>query len=249
MGLGDWIMATAQVKALHAKTGKQVAIVGRGNRSMWSEVFENNPKIVTRPQRNVLTLVNGPGLRPYIAAKERLRWVWRPWAIEPGELFFTPEERAYAEPFRGCVMIEPHTKVPDGNKAWHWERWQTVVDASDERFVQVGPHGTRFLAGVEQVITDSFRQAAAILSVARAFAGCEGALHHAAAALSVPAVVLWSEFISPDITGYFGQTNIRHAGVACGSRIPCAGCRASMDKITVVEVMQALEEVSDVVKA
>ncbi len=89
----------------------------------------------------------------------------------------------------------------------------------------------------------TFRQAAAILSVCRAYVGPEGAMHHAAAALNIPSVVLWSEFISPEITGYETQRNIRHANATCGARVPCVGCRLSMELITVEEVLQELEAV------
>jgi ADP-heptose:LPS heptosyltransferase len=140
------------------------------------------------------------------------------------------------------VMIEPTTKVPDGNKAWLWDRWQAVARTRSD-FVQCGPADAPRLTGVEFVET-TFRNAAAVLSGCRAFVGPEGALHHAAAALDVPAVVLWSEFISPDVTGYASQINIRHAGPACGSRVPCESCKRSMEAITVQEVVENLREVA-----
>lgn len=246
MGLGDWIMATSQVKTMHEANGRPVLVMGvEQRRLMWSPVFENNPRIARRPipDTRCQILVNGPGARPYIAAKYQERWVWKKWDISPGELFLTELEREFAEPYRDCVLIEPHTKVADGNKAWYWDRWQAVVDETPEhRYVQTGPFNTRHLRDVEGVPT-TFRQAAAILSVARAFLGTEGALHHAAAALSVPAVVLWSEFISPEITGYEQHHNLRHASSSCGARVPCVGCRLSMEMITVEEVLQHLEEV------
>ncbi len=243
MGLGDWIMATSQVRSMHQANRRPVLIIGPAGRAMWSEVFLHNPRILRRPETNCQILRNGPGLRPYIRAKHPQRWYWKPWPIAPGEIFLSEDERASAFPYRGCVVIEPHTKVADGNKAWPWERWQAVVDAlPDVRFVQVGPFNTRPLDGVE-LATTNFRQAMAILSSASAFVGTEGALHHAAAALDIPAVVLWSEFISPDITGYDTQNNLRHAGEACGARVPCVGCRISMGLITVDEVVSNLQEV------
>lgn len=245
MGLGDWIMATSQVKRMNEASGVPVVVMGvEQRRFMWSEVFEHNPRILRKPTGRHQILVNGPNARPYIAAKYETRWVWKKWDIAPGELYFTEEEKAFAEPYRGCVLIEPHTKVSDGNKAWYWERWQMVVNETQHRYVQTGPFNTRYLGGVEGVST-TFRQAAAILSVAKAFLGTEGALHHAAAALAVPAVVLWSEFISPEITGYVQHHNLRHASLSCGARIPCVGCRLSMEMITVEEVLEHLDEVTN----
>jgi ADP-heptose:LPS heptosyltransferase len=93
------------------------------------------------------------------------------------------------------------------------------------------------------VQTPSFRAAAAVLANAVAFVGTEGGLHHAAAALGRPAVVLFSEFISPAITGYRTHRNLYHAGQPCGSRSACSGCRASMEAISVDEVVSNLLEI------
>lgn len=234
-------MCTAQVKRIHETTGRQVSVVGRHGKFMYSDVFENNPRIATQRQNGPI-LICGGGERPYIAGKTDTHWRWRKWDIAPGEIYLSAAEKEFAEPYRGAILIEPHTKVEGGNKAWHWHRWQAVVDAVPGRFLQVGLPGIRVLRGSDFVAT-TFRQAMAVLSVCRAFVGTEGALHHSAAALSVPAVTLWSEFIDPMFTGYATQRNIRHAVGWCGARLPCAGCRASMDAIQVDEVVQQLKEI------
>lgn len=244
MGFGDWVMATGQVRRLHANTGKRVHVVGFNMRPQWSEVFENNPKIAQKRERDCVFLKNGSGCRPYIHAKTVTRWYFKEWDIAPGQIFLSDDERAFAEPYRGKVLIEPTTKIVAGNKAWIWERWQKVANARRD-FIQVGAGGVRRLDGVEHVTTPTFRQAMAVLSVCRGFVGTEGALHHAAAALDVPAVVLWSEFISHNFTGYASQRNLRHAGEYCGSRLPCNGCKRSMEAITVGEVLTNLEDMLD----
>ena len=235
-------MATAQVKQLYAKAKRPVAVVDRQRRLCWSEVFENNPKISKRLGPMVPIIINAGGVRPYIAAKNPRNWVWKRWNIEPGEIYLSHGEKEFAAPHAGAVLIEPNTKTPDSNKAWLWERWQELVDRGG-RYIQVGPEGIRELRGVERVITPTFRHACAILSVSRAFVGTEGGLHHAAAALGRPAVVLFSEFISPEITGYKSHRNLRHANDICGSRVPCASCRRSMEAISVDEVERNLMEI------
>lgn len=188
-------------------------------------------------------MVNGPGVRPYIAGKTKDHWMWQRWDIQPGEIYLTPEEKAFATPWAGMVMVEPHTKVRNGNKAWPWTRWQSFVSATpDVCFVQAGPDGTRWLEGVTRVRTNDFRLACSVLAASKAFVGCEGALHHAAAALDVPAIVLWSEFIAPEFTGYMTQRNVRHSDGWCGSRAFCGGCLMSMKRITVDEVVANLRE-------
>ena len=157
-------------------------------------------------------------------------------------MFLSDAEREFAEPYRGKVLIEPRTKVV-GNKDWFPDRWQALVDQTDIDYVQAGSPGIVPLNGVRYVPTTTFRQAMAILAVSKAFVGTEGALHHAAAALDIPAVVLWSHFIHPDFTGYEGQRNIRHADGWCGSRLACQECRESMRRISVAEVAEHLREI------
>lgn len=244
MGYGDWVMCTAQIKELHEFDGRPIYVIGRGNRPQWSEIFENNPRITRRPIRNAQTLINGSGLRPYIASKSAQRWEWKHWRIAPGEIYLLKSEKDWASRYSGKILIEPNTKVADGNKSWIWDRWQKVVDTmGPDAFIQVGGNGAgNVLRGVEFIHT-TFRQACAVLSHSRGFVGTEGGLHHAAAALGKPAVVLFSEFIGIDITGYPGHRNIRHAGPACGARAFCPSCKESMNAITVSEVLENIQAV------
>jgi ADP-heptose:LPS heptosyltransferase len=243
MGMGDEIMASGQARRLRERFGRPAVIVDRRGNIRQNSIWDGNPNITYAPNHKTQKLLNGPGFRPYIEGKTQQFWVWKEWERLKGDIFLTNDERKFAADYAGCVLIEPNTKVMNGNKSWPWRKWQKLVDSSDPaiRFIQVGPAGTRTLAGVTHVET-TFRKGCAILAAARCFIGTEGALHHAAAALSVPAVVLWSEFISPEYTGYESQRNIRHAGKACGSRVPCPSCAASMESISVAEVSQNLKE-------
>lgn len=242
MGLGDWIIATGQVRELHRTSGKKVVVVDQLGRPKWSEVFENNPRMSNVVGRHTISLLNCGGHRPYIKTKSAEKWVWKQWNKTVGELFISDTEFGFAKQYPGFIMVEPNTKVLDGNKAWIFDRWQELVNRiGREYFIQVGPENAKRLYGVKFVSTN-VRQALAILSMSRAFVGTEGGLHHAAAALKIPAVVLWSHFISPEYTGYDSQTNIRHAGEPCGMRITCKFCKMSMEMITVDEVEAALKD-------
>jgi hypothetical protein len=247
MGLGDHLLASGRARKLHQETGLPVLIVGRHNTRYWSDLWDGVPYIIRRPAgRRYTTMIDGSGVRAYIAGKSAERWTWRPFVPTPAQIVLTPTELAFAEPYRGMVMVEPNVKaIGHGNKAWLWDRWQRVVATLPEaRFVQCIPSGLQpTLHGVSWVVTPTFRHACAVLSVCKAFVGTEGGLMHAAAAVGTPAVILWSEFISPDITGYTMHRNIRHAGKACGMRTDCPGCRASMEAITVEEVVHNLQEI------
>ncbi|MEO6588950.1 MAG: glycosyltransferase family 9 protein [Pyrinomonadaceae bacterium] len=241
-------MASGEARALHAKNGLPVMIVGAHGRAMWSEVFEGAPYIL-RPRRfnggRFQRLVSGGGVRPYIAQKTPTKWMWREYKPKPAEIFFTDAERAFAEPFRGMVMLEPEVKnIGHDNKAWPLSRWvELAATFGINAAVQcVPPDATRTLPpNVLKVATPTFRHAAAVLAVSKAFVGTDGGLMHAAAAVGTPAVILWSEFTSPAICGYATMTNIRHAGKPCGNRLQCKGCHEAMSKITVDEVSAALK--------
>jgi ADP-heptose:LPS heptosyltransferase len=241
-------MASGRARKLYQENKLPVLILGWHGTRAWSDLWDGLPYIVRRPAgRRYQTIVDGSGVRPYIAAKTAERWTWKPYGPAPAQIAFTPAELAFAEPYRGMVMVEPNVKATGHtNKAWSWGRWQEVVLAMPEvRFVQcVAANSANHLALVHRhVVTPTFRHACAVLSVCRAFVGTEGGLMHAAAAVGTPAVILWSEFISPDITGYVTHRNIRHAGPACGMRTDCPGCRASVEAISVDEVVHNLKEI------
>lgn len=222
-----------------------VMIVGGDGRPRWHELWNGLPYIVKRSYgKPVLRMVNGGGIRPYIAKKTPERWVWKPYKPIPAEIVFTKAELAFAEPFRGMVMIEPNVKnIGHLNKQWLVPRWLEVSKTRSD-FVQCVSSPEQALPPhVLKVVTPTFRHACAVLSVAKAFVGTEGGLMHGAAAVGTPAVILWSEFISPEITGYDSPKiiNLRHAGKPCGMRTNCPGCRKSMEAITVDEVVESLE--------
>lgn len=250
MGFGDEIMATAEVRRLNAVTGRVVRVVDRHGRARWSEVWEHNPRVAPGDFRGeVAVLRNGPGCRHYLEEARRDRFVFRAGAVsEPGEIWFDAAERGDVGVLRAggaYVLIEPNVDAGFGhtaNKDWGFERWQAVVRAvSGVRFVQPGLQGARRLVGVERFESTTFRRALVSLAGARLYVGPEGALHHAAAALGVPAVVVFGAFVSPAVTGYASHRNIAvpHPGypLGCGFRAACADCRAALDSIAVADVV------------
>lgn len=248
MGWGDELMAAGQARRRHAETGAKVQILGVDRRPRWSELWQGIPYIVPPGGRGASErIVNGPNARPYIAAKRADRWAWQPFVPTPAEVSLQAGERQLARLVDGAVVIEPTIKPGASvNKAWAADRWQQVVDAMPGvPFVQLGPESVPLLRGVRHVITRSFREAMGALSGARAYVGPEGGMHHASAALGVPAVVLFGGFISPAQTGYPTHRNLFTGEYACGWRVPCAHCHAAMRKITVDMVVDNLREVLD----
>lgn len=252
MGLGDWLMAAGEARRVHYATGKKVAITSRRGVPQWSPLFEGVPYILRQPTPDCARVISASGDRPYIRGKFPLKWQWAPYQPHPAEIAFTPDELRKAEPYHGAVMIEPNVKaIGHRNKAWPWHNWREVVDrlqmgelGKPPRLVQCGQHDVDRMAGVEFVTTDTFREALAVLSVCRALITTEGGLMHGAAAVGVPAVVIFGGFISPAVTGYAMHRNLfTGTGLGCGKRTPCPCCSAAMQRITPSLVLDNLKEI------
>ncbi len=246
IGFGDTLMSIGEAKRLHQQTANPVMIVDQYRRPVRSDLFNGVPYLTTKPLKVPFTrMLNAPGHRPYIAGKTAEKWTWRPYTPIPADIVFTPEELAFAAPYRGMVMVEPNAKeIGHKNRDWGWPNWWKFdAIARFENLVQCTRPGVNLLPNAKHVLTTSFRQTAAVLSVCRAFVGAEGGLVHAAAAVGVPAVVAWGGFIGPNITGYKHHRNLFTGGVPCGMRTDCKHCRDAMNKITPEMMFNELKDV------
>jgi hypothetical protein len=241
-------MVSGHVRAMYATLNRRVR-VDYGKR-LWTfrqtDVFLHNPKIAAPNDFEApVYRARVNGLRPYHTFKTTEQWGYnldyRPMV---GELFFTEAEIAEAPNLRGCVVI--NNKVKPGaspNKDWGHGRWAEFLRLAREaghRLVEICP--PEYGSFVERVETRSFRQACAALRSATAYVGHESGLHHAAAALGVPGVVIFGGFTPIELTGYAIHRNL---GVslddACGRRRPCPHCEAEMAKITPEQVLAELK--------
>lgn len=249
MGLGDEIMASAWARRAKQKHPDKKVFIGPENRPEWSVVWENNPNInrpvefVKANKEPTVWVPHYTGHRPYIKGTKGTNIVYnedhRP---IPGDVFLTQKE---IEPFRqyeGAIVIEPHIKGSfSGNKSWFWDRWIEV--ARDIDCIQIGDRNKRPLPGATKVRTGDFRQALAVVSLASLVITTDGALHHAAAALGKPAVVLWGARTHPKILGYDTHQNLYTGdGESCGSMAPCKHCSDAMKRISVDMVLEAVRE-------
>lgn len=258
MGLGDEIMATAWARRAKQKHPDQKVFIGPENKPEWSVAWENNPNInkpsdfVKANKDPVVWVPHFTGHRPYIKGCTAGNIIYdEEHRAIPGDVFLTDQE---IEPFReyaGSILIEPHIKGSfSGNKAWFWDRWQEVARKLPN-VIQIGDKNKKALPGVRRVHTGNFRQALAVVSQASLVITTDGALHHAAAALGKPAVVLWGARTHPKILGYDTHLNLYTGnGESCGSMAPCQHCMEAMKKITVEMVLEAVREArKDVVAA
>lgn len=236
MGWGDEIMVTGLARQLQEVNPLPVRVLDRRGKTRWHAIWEGNPRIAAPGFRGeVQPITNGPERRPYIKEETLHRWVWREWTCPVGEIYLTAEERAFGNSFPGRVILEPILKPEaNPNKRWNWSNWDTLARLLRQRgyaVAQMAPPKTPLLTGVEWIRTSSFRQAAAVLARSRMAILPEGGLHHAAAALRVPAVVLFGGYISPRQTGYSHQINLYHGGEPCGMKVRCHHCVKAMNAI------------------
>lgn len=252
MGMGDDLMASGEARELRRAdfNRRRVKILRRKGQYRWSEVWANNPNIA-RPEEagDFLELDENAGRR-YRASETRERRFWTD--VGPlthpqlrGDLYFTEAEhefgeRAHAE---GAIVIEPNLKLQaTTNKDWGFDNFQEVVDRAPKLpWLQMGSYAARRLNNVRFVETPSFRHAAAVLGHAAAAVLPEGGLHHAAAIVNTPAVVIFGGYVSPAQTGYVEHVNLFAADQPCGWRIPCLHCRAAMAAIAPAHVIIALD--------
>lgn len=242
MGYGDELMGSGMARGAAAR-GRRVAF-GDGRRVIWHrnavEIFRGNDNVVAPGMlrgQEVEWIAHYPGKRRYctLVGGKRRRWQFTPHTQRAGEIFFDDYEMSSLQP--GFVVVESSVKHTASNKQWPVEHYQQVARALQF----AGHHVVQFnngLSNVPIIQTSNFRMAAAVLSRASLFVGPEGGLHHAAAALGVPAVVLFGGFISPEVTGYESHVNLFTGDdLGCGMLDPCPHCRSAMNKITVDQVV------------
>ncbi len=255
MGFGDELISTGLARGA-ADRGKRIAF-GDGRRQIWSaqsfELFRGNPNIAplgSEGASEVEWVEHYRGHRLYgdVAGG---RWVFRDFVCPPGEVFLTKEEKALAlsrlwrpDP---VAIIEPRVKAigacQGANKQWPLVRYQELssrlLAATGCRPVQLVPPGIPpRLRDVDMIETPSFRHALAILGLAQLYIGPEGGMHHGAAAMGTPAVVIFGGFNTPRSTGYAWHENIA-IGEPCGSIEACWHCKAAMESISVDRVLEA----------
>jgi len=231
-------MATADARDTYNKYHVR-CVFGDGKKKYWDSVFERNPIIAKEPNlgETFAWVANYPSRRPYIKQTLPYRFIFHnDFKAKRGELY-----PANPKPKSNYVIIEPNVKKEfklGDNKDWGLKNWQALADKLDCELIQLS--GEHQLSNVKHERTESFQDALNWLSGARLLITTDGALHHAAEALQVPAIVLWGGVASPNNLGYDDHINIWHGDEPCGthSRL-CRHCQKAMKKITVDEVLEA----------
>lgn len=247
MGIGDELMIAGEARRRAAGRERKYLILDKHGAPKWHWVWAGNPHVARpgEPHDEVL-----PGYvdrrRPYLAGADSMRYTFREYRPAPAQIALDLHGRTLASHAAGAVVFNPSVKRgASPNKDWGLENWKALVARGvGLRWLQLWEPGTPRVKGAEAIETATPLEAFAVLSGARAAVVHEGALHHAAAAFGVPAVVVRGGFISPRVTGYAGQVDLYEDSNAwplgCGKRIPCSHCHAAMKAITPERVLAAL---------
>jgi ADP-heptose:LPS heptosyltransferase len=232
--------------------GKRIAF-GDGQQIIWDhhseQIFRGNPNIAPLGSERDPDIEWVPFYRGNRLYNRQVgdRWAWNyEFKAIPGEVYLSADELRWASHHgSGYVVIEPNVpefKTVAPNKQWPVERYNKVTKLllkSGVDVVQFKFKAGHVIPGVRQIKTPSFRHAMAVLKNAALYIGPEGGLHHAGAAVGIPAVVLFGGFIPPSVTGYASHTNLTGGAVACGKLHACGHCKAAMEAISVPDVMDA----------
>ena len=205
------------------------------------QVFSNNPRMALKLDTDVVWVNNYPGSRPYLKGTNKGKLLFNDdYKPRVGEIYFSHEEQKDIDKIDGdYIVVEPNVKkiyAHTVNKAWHgWEQllkhdlpWLQLGDVSVDRYTNWKE-------------TATFREALQVLSKAKLFVGTDGGLHHAAAALGIPSVVIWTGFTSPRHLGYDTHRNIHDGSEPCGTYDSvCQHCLLKSKAITVEQVLDAV---------
>jgi ADP-heptose:LPS heptosyltransferase len=252
------LIATGLAKGAAAR-GKKIAFGSVFKKQLvWdynSElIFRDNPNIAFPGQerdKNVEWVQYFKGHRQYNRDSGHGNWIWNmEWRCIPGEIYLSSIERDRAKKAgNGFIVLEPNVeswKKSSPNKDWGNRNYAAVATRLIEdgyKIVQFEyPRSGPIVRGATAIRTGSFRDALAIMQRSALYLGPEGGLHHGAAAVGVPAVVLFGGFIPPAVTGYDTHTNLVGSDRFCGQLSRCQHCIDAMASISVDLVYQAVRE-------
>ncbi len=228
--------------------GKPVDIGKRPDRLNESLMFENI-EWINSGEDETQFLQSYIGKRDYISygkGKRGQQVLVETHRANPGVLVFTEYEVALAASLMSCkhaVVVEPHVKgtFSGENKRWPWDYWVEVVrelQDHEKRVIQISAPETKTLPDVDFRISESeVRVALACLTWAEMLITTDGLLHHAAAAMGVPAVVIWGSRTDPRILGYPDHVNLSTGPPYCGMLKECKHCQKAMRAITPASVL------------
>jgi len=263
-GIGDVLMSTAALRHLRRRYPRShiTYVTDRHN----ADVLELNPhvdQIVERhePDREGLDIdlchedIWDSGVH---VIDKYLTLVEAPAdAARRVDLLLSPDDRRFAREFLGRRTEEPviviHARSNMRCKDWPMWRWADLVERLRMRYwvVQVGKEGEELIPGCLDATglpgPAPLRKTAALVEQACMAICVDSCVQHFAAALGVPAVVLYGGSSSPKLSGYPHNLNV-HTPFACtcdlsnGFTSACPHDYECMTAITPELVLEQMEQ-------
>ena len=258
MGYGDQIMAVGLAEALYRSdpSAGPVMICDCAGAPRDQPLWHGNPAIGVRVGGPTRTIRCGGGCLPYLqypySSETGLRFSSTYRAADyRGHIYLTQAELERGHVARAqhgdFVLLEPTpSDRKNPNRCWPRASWQALAVQLKEAglpVVQFHHADSDRLVGVPCVDSPTFRDACGIMTGARLLVVLEGGLAFAAAALSVPTVVLWGGCISAPVLSYPEQVNLVDPSpeTPCGSFKTCHHCAAAWARLTPERVSEAIQ--------
>lgn len=265
-GIGDELLATALVDALHEKHRAPITVFTR-----YPDLFTGHPAVrrTLPPDERLLAAADTwsrPLIRPFgwqrdldpdrqapprdhiLAEKARSAGLHGALALRP-RLHLRPEEleRARADIGPAAITLQPTgvaARWHMSNKEWGVARFQSLLPLLPPglRIVQLGSPGDPLLKGCLDRRGATRRESAALIAASRVFVGLVGFLMHLARAVDRRSVIIFGGREHPAESGYPDNENLY-------SSLPCAPCwrrsgceheRVCLSSISPAEVAQAV---------
>ena len=265
MGWGDDLMWLGEASKVHEEN-PNVKISSDGK---YSILWDNIPWIAER-DGDIIVPEKPGGNRWYIQGWAPGRILLKPYKPIPAPYVVTDEERKTAQNIlndtnignKPFVLINPDSKNTTyaNNRDWGFEKWIKLSGMLKEHINVLRvkpPSGTMvdvsgqveynkpLIDGITNLSTD-IRTGFAIASLAKCVVTTDGALQHLAAALNIPAFIIYGGTISPSIVGYEGRNQVNYYVESeyspCGMQVDCPHCRACMEAITVEMLYKDVSE-------
>jgi len=245
MGLGDEIMVLGIVEEIYETRGKPVVIYDGKRKVRNHRAWENSPAIERNPKCDSFSIINEPGIRRYIKAvvPNRLTLFDPKHIARAGRICLTEEEKTKAielTPKYEFVIVEPLVRFSGSkNKNWGIKNWEKVIEDFPLPVYQFSiKKNDLTIKGAIPIFSPDFRISAGIVKKARLVLTVDGGMHHIAASMKRPAVVVFGGFCDPKITGYSFHSNFYAdiEGSPCGRYDECPHCKKAMALIKPEEV-------------
>ncbi len=248
--LGDALFITTAAREIRKrKPSVRIAV-----KTHWPAIFVNNPDVASvaairepfAPPPGAFPIVYEDPWPP-VERKHVLRLVCENLGLE-GDIeektwyHPTEEERRLASEIRPrngrpLVVVHPFSGFfAAKTKQWHFAHWKKLLELIPPEIetIRFGNHDEPATpterANHRDILGAEFRIVAALLESADVFVGQDSGMAHLATALGVPAVVIFTGYVPPDMFGYPQNINLAPdlPYIPCWCEDGCPPCRGEI---------------------